>query len=137
MEQVADAQQAKTYLQDNLPKIEALANKVLRAAGCEDIAVASLELEEFGVRHYDTFTLPSGIYEALRITIGEGSGQNWWCVVFPALCVGATVEDFEETAQCAGLSGSLTSTLTGEDSYEVRFLALDALGRLENFLHKG
>ena len=137
MENVTDMDQARAYLQENLPKIEALANCVLYAAGSTDVAAVSLQLEEFTTRYYDTFTLPAGIYEALRITIGPGEGQNWWCVVFPSLCVGATVEDFEETAHCAGLSDSLTDTLAGEEGYEVHFLILDALGRLENFLHKG
>ena len=136
MADMADMEQAKAYLQENLPKLEALANRVLREAGCEDVATVSLQLEEFATRYYDTFTLPAGIYEALRITIGEGEGQNWWCVVFPTLCVGATVEEFEETAQCAGLSESLTAALAGEEGYEVRFFLLDALGKLDNLLHK-
>lgn len=137
LENVADPRQAKAYLQENLPKIECLANQVLRAAGCPDVATVSLQLEEFATRYYDTFTLPAGIYEALRITIGEGEGQNWWCVVFPSLCVGATVAEFEEIAHCAGISDSLTDTLAGKSGYEVRFFFLDALGRLENFLSKG
>ena len=137
MENLGDARQAKVYLQEHLPKIESLANQALREAGCTDSAAVSLQREEFGVRVYDTFSLPSGIYESLRITIGEGAGQNWWCVVFPALCVGATVEEFEETAQCAGFTDALTCALAGETEYEARFFALDALGRLENFLHKG
>ena len=137
MQNVADAAQAKAYLQEHLPKIEALANRVLREVGCSDVATVSLQLEEFATRYYDTFMLPAGIYEALRITIGEGTGHNWWCVVFPTLCVGATVEEFEETAQCAGLSDSLTAALAGEEDYEIRFFLLDALGKLENFLHKG
>ena len=137
MENLADVNQAKAYLQENLPKIEDLANQTLRLYGSEELASVSLKSEEFPVREYDTFTLPSGIYESLRITIGEGQGRNWWCVVFPALCVGSTVDEFEETAQCAGLSSSLTATLSGEEDYEVRFLALDVLGKLENFLHKG
>ena len=137
LEHVVDVQQARVYLQENLPKIENLANQVLARSGCTDTAVVSLLEEEFPVRFYDTFTLPSGIYEALRITIGEGEGHNWWCVVFPDLCIGGTMEDFEETAQCAGLSDSLTAALTGAGRYEVRFLVLDALGRLENFLRKG
>ena len=137
MKDVTDTQQARAYLQEHLPKIEELANRVLRESGCTDRAEVSLQLEEFATRYYDTFTLPAGIYEALRITIGPGAGQNWWCVVFPTLCVGATVAEFEETAQCAGLSEQLTGALTGEKSYEVRFFLLDALGRMENFLHKG
>ena len=50
--------------------------------------------EAFDTRYYDTFTLPAGIYEALRITIGEGEGHNWWCVAFPSLCLSATSEEF-------------------------------------------
>ena len=137
MDHVKDMEEAKAYLRENLPKIEALANGVLQNAGIHDTVTVSLRPEECGTRVYDTFTLPAGVYEALRITIGAGEGHNWWCVVFPALCVGATVEEFEETAHCAGLSDSLTAALAGEEDYEVRFLILDALGKLENFLHKG
>ena len=137
IKKLTGAKQAKAYLQDNLPKIEALANRVLLESGCDDKATVSLQQEAFTTRDYDTFTLPAGIYEALRITIGAGEGHNWWCVVFPALCVGATVSEFEETAQCAGMNTSLTGALAGEEPYEARFLVLDALGRLENFLHKG
>ena len=137
MENLTDMEQAKAYLQEQLPKIEALATRVLLEAGCGDVATVSLQPEEFTARVYDTFTLPAGIYESLRIIIGPGEGKNWWCVVFPTLCVGATVEEFEESAQCAGFSDMLTGALTGEEPYEVRFFVLDALGRLENFLHKG
>ena len=133
---IADMDPARAYLQENLPKIEAVANQVLRAAGCEDTAAVSLAVEEFSTRVYDTFTLPAGIYEALRITIGQGEGKNWWCVVFPALCVSATTEGFEETASCAGFPAALTAALEGEEGYEIRFFLLDALGQLENFLHR-
>ena len=137
LENVADMKQAKAYLQQQLPKIEALANKVLQDAGCADVATASLRMEEFATRYYDTFTLPAGIYESLRITIGPGEGKNWWCVVFPSLCIGTTVAEFEETAQCVGFSEALTGALAGEEPYEVRFFVLDAMGRLENFLNRG
>ena len=137
MARLTDMEAAKIYLQQQLPKIEELANRVLREADCDDVATVSLQHEEFGTRDYDTFTLPAGIYESLRITIGPGDGRNWWCVVFPTLCVGATVGEFEESAQCAGFSEALTGALTGEEFYEVRFFALDALGKLENFLHRG
>ena len=136
MENLKSAEEAKAYLQENLPKIEALANSFLQEAGCADTASVSLALEEFSARVYDTFTLPAGLYEALRITIGEGEGRNWWCVVFPSLCLPATSEGFEETASCAGFSDSLTAALEGEEGYEFRFWVLDAIGRLEIFLHR-
>ena len=132
---VQDMDQAKAYLQENLPKIEAVANGVLAQAGFADRASVSLCLEEFTTRVYDTFTLPAGLYESLRIVIGEGEGRNWWCVVFPSLCLPATTEGFEEVACGAGFSGSLTDTLEGD--HEIRFFFLDALGSIENFLHRG
>ena len=134
---VGDVDQAKAYLEENLPKIEAVANRVLQEAGCGDLATVSLAVEEFATRVYDTFTLPAGLYDALRIVIGEGEGHNWWCVVFPSLCVPATSEGFQDTAAGAGFSDALTGTLTGEEGYEIRFFLLDALGSLENLLHAG
>ena len=135
MKNLADMDQAKAYLQENLPKIQRIANETLRASGFTDTATVSLCLEEFSTRVYDTFTLPAGLYESLRIVIGEGEGQNWWCVVFPSLCLPATSEGFEDAACGAGLPEDLAQTLTGE--YEIRFFFLDALGQLENLLHRG
>ena len=128
-------EQAKEYLQENLPKIQRIANDVLTQAGFEDRATVSLCLEEFATRVYDTFTLPAGLYESLRIVIGEGEGHNWWCVMFPSFCLPATSEGFEEVACGAGFSDTLTGTLEGE--YEIRFFFLDAIGAVENFLHRG
>lgn len=129
---VADVEQAKTYLRENLPKIENIANTVLEAAGFEEKAVVSLCKEAFSAREYDTFTLPSGVYEALRIVIGDGEGHNWWCVTFPSLCIPATSQGFQETAAQAGLSDNLTKTLKNDRENELRFFALDMLGKLEN-----
>lgn len=136
LEKLRDAEEATAYLQENLPKIEALANRILREEGCADTARVSLGEEEFLTRHYDTFSLPAGVYRSLRITIGAGTGRNWWCVAFPGLCLPATTAGFEDAASCAGLSDGLTATLEEKDGYEIRFWLLDAMGRLENFLHQ-
>ena len=136
MEKLTDVEAAKAYLRENLPKIEGVANRVLREAGCTDLAAASLAVEEFSTRVYDTFSLPAGVYESLRITIGEGDGKNWWCVVFPTLCVGATNEEFAATAVGSGFDDSLTGALQQEKPYEVRFFILDCLGKIQNFFHR-
>lgn len=133
LKNVGDVALAKQYLTENLPKIQAVANDVLEKAGVSEEAVVSLCRETFDTRYYDTFTLPAGVYEALRITIGEGKGHNWWCVVFPTLCVPATTEGFADTAAGAGFPEPLTGALTGEEEYEIRFYILDALGRVENY----
>lgn len=129
--QVGNVEEAKAYLRENLPKIEAVANRTLEMAGVDARAVASLQKESFDIRNYDTFSLPAGIYESLRIVIGEGAGKNWWCVAFPELCLSAVSEDFCETAQTAGMSRELTESLTQGEDYSIRFFLLDALGRVQ------
>ena len=126
-----DPEEVFSYVEQMLPRLERAANRVLAESGCGDTARVSLTEEPFPVRNYDTFSLPSGIYHSLRVVIGEGTGHNWWCVVFPALCTGQNPEQFRERAEDAGFSASLQDTLTG--SCEIRFWLLDRLGRLENF----
>lgn len=131
---VRDTEQAKEYLQENLPKLQELANKTLDAAGSAQQAVVTLCREGFSTRQYNTFSLPAGIYEALRVTIGDGAGKNWWCVVFPSLCVPQTSQGFSDTAAGAGFPDALSGALTGEEPYQIRFYLLDKLGELEKFL---
>ena len=137
MADITDVAQAEAWLRENLDRIEETANGALQAAGCGDTVTVTLGEEAFDTRYYDTFALPAGVYQSLRITIGEGQGRNWWCVVFPTLCMGATSEEFQDTAAGAGFPESLSGALTGEEEYEIRFFLLDALGKLENLLHKG
>ena len=134
LQNMLDVTQAKQYLQEKLPYIQTLAEDTLKALGCTDGVAVSLCKETFDTRVYDTFTLPAGIYNALRIVIGEGQGKNWWCVVFPSLCLPAASETFADTAAGAGFPDTLNRALTGETGYELRFAVLDALGGLENIL---
>lgn len=137
MDGLADADAAKEYLMSRLEDLEETANRILTEAGSEDQATVTLAKEAFSTRDYDTFSLPAGVYESLRVTIGQGEGRNWWCVVFPSLCLPATSEGFEDAAAGAGFQDGLTNTLQQEDGYEIRFFFLDCLGWLENLFHKG
>lgn len=133
LEGITDAQQAKAYIRTHLSQIEEAANEALRALGETKQAAVSFLKEEFPVREYDTFSLPSGIYDSLRIVIGEGEGRNWWCVVFPQMCYSATSSGVKEVTAGAGFSNGLTNAITGE--YEIRFFLLDVLGKAQNFFH--
>ena len=106
---MTDPQEAWDYVSRMLPKVEAAANRALAAAGFSETVQVSLTEEAFPTREYDTFSLPAGVYKALRVVIGEGEGKNWWCVVFPQLC-GAEGE-FVETASTAGLDPELARSL--------------------------
>ena len=132
MADIADVETAKDYLRENLPKIQSVANRTLEAAGVDADAVVTLAKESFDTRFYDTFRLPAGVYESLRIIIGDGAGKNWWCVVFPSLCLPATTSGFETVAAGAGFDEALLGALEGKAEYEIRFFFLDKLGELEN-----
>lgn len=129
------ADQAKRFLRENLNAIADAANQVLQNSGSADTAIVTLQRESFPVRHYESFTLPSGVYDSLRVTIGKGNGQNWWCVVFPSFCLSAASEDLESAAAGAGFSRSLTETLQREKGYEISFFLLDCIGKLENIFY--
>ena len=133
---IDSAEEARAYLRSHLPELEDVANEALANAGNHDLATVSFLEKAFPVREYDTFSLPSGVYHSLRIQIGQAQGKNWWCVVFPSLCLGATVSEMEDIAASAGFEDSLTNALTGTEGYELRFFLLDCLGMLENFFHR-
>ena len=127
---LTDVDAAVDYVYRMLPRVEAAANRCLAVAGFSDTVAVSLTEEAFPTRDYDNFSLPAGVYRALRVVIGEGEGRNWWCVVFPQLCMAG--EDFVETASVAGLSPELAGTLEGE--YELRFWVLEKWGEMKNYL---
>ena len=133
---ITNVTDAKVYLQENLPKIQNLVDHTLKDLGFDGCSRVSLCKEIFDIRHYDTFSLPAGVYHSLRIVIGEGIGKNWWCVSFPTLCAPATTAGFVETAADAGLSKPLVQTLSGNEDYHLRFYFLNQLGKLESLFFR-
>ncbi len=83
---VTDKQSAMQIVANNLSNIESVANTVLRTEGFCYTSNASLKTEEFPTRTYQDLTLPSGVYDSLIVNLGTGTGNNWWCVVYPPLC---------------------------------------------------
>ena len=79
-------QKAIRTVSAHLSEIEAAADGVLRANGFDYDSHARIDTEEFPERTYRDLTLPAGTYDALILDLGSGSGQNWWCVVYPPLC---------------------------------------------------
>lgn len=136
IEQFSDKEQVMEYLRENLAVLQELSNSVLDRLGIKQRAKVTLQQEAFGVREYDTFSLPSGMYDSLRIVIGDGEGKNWWCVAFPSLCLPATSADFRDTAVSSGFSQTLTNTLVNGGRFRVRFLFLDCIGKIENYFSK-
>ena len=131
---VETLKEAYTVIDNHLMNIEQTAKNTLLAVGDESDVRVSLGKDSFSTRHYDTFSLPSGIYQSLRVEIGESAGENWWCVVFPSLCVPKSVETFHDMAKESGMNENLSGALSRGEGYEIRFFLLDCIGKLENIL---
>lgn len=110
-------QQAARALQNALPALQAAANKTLLAAHSGQTAAVRLEQFDFAAKDYGTFALPAGSYTALRVELGKAQGHNWFCVLYPALCVSGATAEYPTEAENALVFGK----------YEVRFALLDAL----------
>lgn len=136
LENAADMEEAQRTLQQVLPELEATAAEVVKEKGCAYRVSARLERTEFPEKVYDGFALPAGEYLALRLVIGEGAGQNWWCVVFPPLCMTAAT-DLEETAVAAGMAEEDLALMTEENTgYVLKFRSLELWESLRQWLGK-
>lgn len=79
-------EKAEKLIASALPKIEKTADGILKLNGFSYTSRAELKNEEFPTRVYGNLTLEKGFYDAIILYLGEGVGDNWWCVVYPPLC---------------------------------------------------
>jgi len=128
LEKAVTNAQAAECLKENMFLIESAAANAAAETGQGSVNVTLTE-ECFPTRDYDTFSLPAGEYLSLRVTIGEGAGRNWWCVVFPPLCSSAAYGGEMETFS---LSESESAFITS--GYTVRFKILDIIKDLRDLL---
>ena len=91
----------------------------------------SLELKDefFDTRTYDGFTLPAGTYKTAVFTVGEGEGENWWCVIFPQVCVGACSGKLEDS-----VSGKSSNYAYNADDYVVKFKMVEIFEKVKKYL---
>jgi stage II sporulation protein R len=123
---------AAAKLEENLDRLAAAGAEVVAREGYDYPVRASLEETWFPTKEYEDFSLPAGRYQALRVVIGAGAGQNWWCVVFPPLCLGSVSESTRDIALRAGMDEQQVALLTGEsEGYVVKFKALELWEQLK------
>lgn len=130
LENVSDVRAAEQVLGAHLAELAGAGQAVVREKGYDYAVRASLGTSHFPTKTYDGFALPAGDYRALRVTIGAGEGRNWWCVVFPTLCVSAASE-WQDTAVSGGLSDEDVRLMAEEDEgYVLRFKCLELWDKL-------
>ena len=120
--------EAREAVESNLDKIREIAEQTVREAGYEYGVSVSLGEEEYPTKNYEECCFPAGEYLSLRVMIGEAEGENWWCVLFPPLCIDAAGESREVFAE-VGLTDEQYSFITDTDNaqYKVRFKLLEVI----------
>lgn len=86
----------------------------------------------FDTRDYQGFSVPAGRYDALRITIGEGKGHNWWCVMFPPMCFSAAEDDNSQKLDSV-LNDSQSDITENKDKYEYRLKIVEIYNDIKSF----
>ena len=81
---------------NNIDYMEKICNDCIEQNGYDYKATVSIDKEFFETRVYDDFTMPAGIYNSIKIQIGQGKGHNWWCIVFPSVCLSACTESMSD-----------------------------------------
>lgn len=126
LEGAADAQEAEVRVARSLSRVQEAAES---AAGGRRVRV-TLSDDRFPTRTYEGFRLPAGRYRTLRVTLGEGKGRNWWCIVFPPVCLAAVQKEELRPA----MRPEDYALLTGSEGFELRFRTVELWGELLNLL---
>ncbi len=123
-------EEAEAVIRQNAGAIQSAADAVILAEGYHYPVRLQLGIEEYPERSYDGICFPAGDYLSLRVCIGAAEGQNWWCCLFPPLCVGASAvspAQAEDSFISVGLTPSQYKIITQTDRpvYKVRFKLLE------------
>ena len=134
--EVVDREAAEEILNAHLTQIQQVATSVVAketpTGQTPPPVTVYLDMEDYPTRTYETCAFPAGTYLSLRVCIGAGEGQNWWCVLFPPLCLSAAVaEDATMSSEDAFVSVGLSKdqygiiTDTQDTKYRIRFKILE------------
>ena len=126
---------AERVLRDNLDAVLTAAQGVIASEGRSATVTDYLDEEAYPRRDYDSICFPGGTYLSLRVCIGEAEGQNWWCCLFPPLCLGSSTvssEDAEEEFISVGLTPDQYKIITETDRpvYKARFKILEVINSI-------
>ncbi|GGN50241.1 stage II sporulation protein R [Oceanobacillus indicireducens] len=122
---ITDIEEARELIQERLPEIDELVGEVLQESDeNREYTVDYGKNITFPMKLYGDYLYPAGEYEAILITLGEGDGSNWWCVLFPPLCF----LDFSFGTTVEAKDGELDQELEEEEETEVKFFLFEWLG---------
>lgn len=130
---------AEANVDANLRKIEEISREVIDENGSDYEVRAELTNMYFTTRVYDNITMPAGYYDALRITIGEAKGRNWWCVLYPPLCLPAATAENPPNEEVGGanthdyFTNEQSDIIEQSSEYEIKFAVVEVVESVKNF----
>lgn len=128
-ENASSKEEAEAVVFDNIEEINAVAKSVVMENGYNYPVKTEITNMYFTTRYYDSYTLPSGMYDALRITIGSGNGHNWWCVMYPSICISSAVEGDKKAKETFDSS---QYDIVKNEQYEYKFFIVELFENLCN-----
>ena len=123
---LSSANDAEAILTCLINDIESFCEEKIAERGCSYNVEVSIGKEWYDTREYESFTLPKGIYTSLKIVIGEGEGKNWWCVMYPPLCLDAATESAPSDDAVKKYTNE-EFTLVTSGGYSVKFKMLELI----------
>ncbi len=131
-ENCRNAAESAAVAENNIELIKATAEKTVAENGKPYSVECEVTKMYFDDRVYDNITMPAGEYSALRITIGEAAGKNWWCVMFPPLCIPVAASDIGDYDDI--FTAEELEMLSNPQNYECKFYILELIDKLKNHL---
>ena len=121
------ADEAEKIITLRIDELKAVAEAVLKENGCDYKVDIQVGEEYFTTRCYEKFTMPAGVYTAVRVNIGSAEGKNWWCVMFPPLCLPAASADAD-----AFFTDEEMKIVSSSPKYEPRFKIVEIYESIKN-----
>ena len=122
--------EAENLISDNLQNISNVAYKTVLDNGYDYPVKTEITNMYFNTRYYENYTLPSGEYDALRITIGSGKGKNWWCVMYPSICISSVKEQDEKARDTFD---EQQYDIIKNDQYQYKFKVVEVFEKICSF----
>lgn len=121
----SNVDEAILIAKENVSNFNHIAKEVILKNGYDYSVKTYITKEYFNTRVYDNYTLPAGLYDSLKVVIGSGAGYNWWCVMFPAVCLSSSADDFGDY-----LNEDEKALI--DDKYIIKFKAIEIYESIKN-----
>lgn len=132
IQKLSNLEDTKKFVCDNIDVLGKIAKDEVESSGSNCDVSLEVCRSNFSNREYENLILPAGYYDSLKIKIGEGRGKNWWCVLFPPMCVGVAKDKVETD----GFSESESEIVENKDKYEVEFKIVEVVNRIHSFFRR-